>query len=74
MNTGFIFHIPEELLEQFALGKVPEPHCAPLDEHLLICPACQNSLAEIDEYIRVMRAALAAPLPKLSPSFACRCV
>jgi len=85
MNTGLILHIPEELLEEFALGRVPDPDCTPVDEHLLICPACQNNLAEIDEYIRVIRAALAAlpplpskrsPLPKLSSSFAllCRCV
>lgn len=85
MNAGFISHIPEDLLEEYALGKVPDPNCTPVDEHLLICPACQNSLEEIDEYVRVMRGALVAlphlpskrsPLPKLSSSFdlLCRCV
>ncbi len=71
MNTGSIFHIPEDLLEEYALGKASDGDCSPLDEHLLICRTCQNRLAEIDEYVRVMKAAIAAPpirASKRSPS------
>jgi len=63
MNAGFFSHIPEETLETYALGRVPDGHRAPLDEHLLVCPACQVSLEAMDEYIQVMKAATAA-LPR----------
>ena len=66
MNTGFIFHIPDDLLEEYALGRVPDRGRTPVEEHLLICPTCQNNLAEIDEYIGVMKTALDA-LPPLPP-------
>jgi anti-sigma factor RsiW len=60
MNTGFAFHISEDALEEYALGRLPSAHCEPLDEHLLVCPACQNALEVIDDYVNVIRAALAA--------------
>ena len=60
MNTGFPFHIPGDALENYALGRVPDADCAPLDEHLLICPICQAGLEEMDEYVKVMKAATAA--------------
>lgn len=75
MNTGSIFHIPDDLLEEYAIGRLPDIDCAPVEEHLLICPTCQNNLTETDEYIRVMRAVLARlrRLPKTlsapQPSF-----
>ena len=62
MNTGFPFHIPEDALEKYALGQLPDPDCTPLDEHLLICPTCQSRLEELDEYVKVMKAAAAAAL------------
>ena len=70
MNTGFDFHVPYDLLEEYALRRVPARNRAPLEEHLLICPACQNSLAKIDEYILVMKTAMAA-LPPLSSKRSC---
>ena len=63
MNTGFPFHIPEDALERYALGRVPDEDCAPLDEHLLICPTCQAGLEEMDEYVKVMKAATATLSP-----------
>jgi anti-sigma factor RsiW len=59
MNTDFLSHIPEDTLETYALGRVPVAHRALLDEHLLTCPDCQICLAEMDEYIKVMQAAIA---------------
>lgn len=63
MNTGWLSHIPEDLLERYAIGRLPDPDCAALDEHLLICSACQISLEEMDEYVHVVKAAIAA-LPR----------
>jgi anti-sigma factor RsiW len=70
MNARLDRHINEEVLEEYALGMQLNEDCKPLEEHLLICPACQDLLAAIDEYIRVAKAAaaltrrLANPLPK----------
>ena len=61
MNTSLERHIAEEVLETYALGKLDEAARAPLEEHLLLCPACQDRLSEMDEYIRVMRAAMQSP-------------
>lgn len=64
MNAGFDRHsphFPQEVWEAYALGMQSEQECAPLEEHLLLCPACQDLLAQADEYIRVVKsAALAA--------------
>jgi anti-sigma factor RsiW len=70
MNASLDRHICEEVLEEYALGMQSEEDCNPLEEHLLICPACQDLLAATDEYIRVAKAAAALirrpanPLPK----------
>ena len=70
MNASLDRHICEEVLEEYALGMQSEEDCKPLEEQLLICPACQDLLAATDEYIRVAKAAAALirrpanPLPK----------
>jgi len=60
MNTGSRSHIPEDVLERYALRRLADADRVPLDEHLLFCPACQVSLKGMDEYVKVMKAALAA--------------
>jgi len=50
-------HLAEDRLELYALGRLPEDEVAELEEHLLICPACQDRLAETDAFIRAMRRA-----------------
>ena len=59
MNTGLDRHVPYQTWEDFARGKLPAQECIPLEEHLLVCPACQDILAGIDEYIEVVKAAAA---------------
>jgi Putative zinc-finger len=59
MNTSFDRHVPEQVLEEYAMGMLSEKDCMPLEEHLLICSACQDLLAQTDEYIRVAKAAAA---------------
>jgi len=68
MNTGFFSHISEDTLEKYALGRIPEVDFFPVEEHLLICLTCQIRLEEMDEYIKVMKAATSAvPCAVLSP-------
>jgi len=59
VNAGFDRHFPEQTWEEYALGMSSEEACALLEEHLLVCSACQDLLAEVDEYIRIARAAAA---------------
>jgi hypothetical protein len=35
-----------------------------MEEHLLICPTCQDLLADVDEYIHIAKAALALSAPQ----------
>ena len=58
MNTRSISHIPDDLLEGYAMGRLSHQECAPLDKHLLLCSSCQIHLQETDEYVQVMKAAL----------------
>jgi hypothetical protein len=58
MNTGSFSHIPEDLLERYAMRRLSHQECAPLHRHLLHCSSCQIHLQEIDEYVQVMKAAL----------------
>ncbi len=52
-------HIDDELLELYALDRVvAEPQLVALEEHLLLCPFCQNQLAGHREYIQQVRAGL----------------
>ena len=69
MNANFDRHCPDGAWEGYALGMLSKEDCKPLEEHLLICSACQDSLAEADEYIRAVKAALAALGTQL---FACQ--
>jgi anti-sigma factor ChrR (cupin superfamily) len=63
MNYCLGSHFPEDVLERYAMGKLSRQECVPLEEHLLICPACQTSLAAAEEYTQVVRAAIAALAP-----------
>jgi anti-sigma factor RsiW len=52
-------HVTEESLESYALGSLSEPLVTGMEEHLLICPACQDKLREVDAYVTAMRGAAA---------------
>ena len=64
MNTGFYCHLYYRVLEDYALGMLSDRDCAPLEEHLLVCSACQDLLADADEYIQIAKAAMALPTPE----------
>ena len=52
-------HISDEALEQYAMHTLSEPGCATVEEHLLVCPECQDQLHTLDRYVSAMRAAAA---------------
>jgi hypothetical protein len=58
MNTGLDRHYREEVWENYAMGILSDQESEPLEEHLLICSACQDLLAAADEYLEVAKAAL----------------
>ncbi len=60
MNAGFELHATEDALEAYAMRRLSGRDVAHLEEHLLICPVCQTRLDEVDEYVRVAKAAAAA--------------
>ena len=51
-------HPSDDDLELYSLGQLDEQRTAPLEEHLLVCEACQARVGEFDEYVHAMRAAL----------------
>jgi hypothetical protein len=53
-----------EVWEEYAMGMRSEEDCASLEEHLLICSACQDLLAAADEYIQVVKVASALTAPE----------
>jgi hypothetical protein len=60
MNLCLESHYPEEVLERCAMGKLSSPDYVPLEEHLLICTACQTNLLVVEDYIQIACTALAA--------------
>ncbi len=53
-------HVSADRLEEYCLGRVPAAELAGVEEHLLVCQACQDRLRDTDRYIRVMRSAITA--------------
>ena len=51
MNTRCESHFPDDLLENYAMGKLFTPHCGPLEEHLLLCRVCQTRLMKAEEFV-----------------------
>jgi anti-sigma factor RsiW len=51
------YHMADDDLEAYSLGRLPAAASAPLEEHLLGCSGCQHRLAGWDDYIRATRAA-----------------
>ncbi len=66
MNTGLDRHPTDDALEEWVFNRLPTSVCAPLEEHLLVCSTCQDRLAEIDEYIIVMKFASLPPPVSIS--------
>lgn len=61
-------HPSGETLENYALGLLSEPLIERVETHLFVCHACQDALAEADDYVAAMKAALAEPIAQPAPS------
>jgi Putative zinc-finger len=46
-----------EVLEQYALGGLPEEESGEIEAHLLVCDACRKDLLETEAYVEAMRSA-----------------
>ena len=57
---SLVHHISDDLLDEYALKRLPEAEAAALEEHLLICPHCQERLQLTDDFIAALRATLAS--------------
>jgi hypothetical protein len=53
-------HPDQDVFEDYAFERLSLDEAANFEEHLLICEKCQDTLADTDEYIQVMKAATAA--------------
>ena len=51
-------HVDEDRLELYLLDLLEEPEVAAIEEHILLCPACQAAQEELHGYVQAMRAAL----------------
>ena len=63
LNRCFPPHPTEEILEEFAFDRLPGVLTAQVEEHLLICPGCQDTVAETDSFVGALRAAVRHPAP-----------
>ena len=58
VKTSWGEHIEDDLLEQYALGRLEEPRTTAIEEHLLLCEYCRDRLEEMDSYVVTMGDAL----------------
>lgn len=58
MNLGYDRHFSYQDWENYAMGLSSGQQAEQLEEHLLVCSACQDLLAEADEYVAAAKAAL----------------
>lgn len=56
LTLRFSAHPSEEVLEAYALKRLSEEHVAKVEGHLLVCEACQLTLADLDSFIAGMKA------------------
>jgi hypothetical protein len=59
----FVTHPNEEVLEEYALYRLPEAFLAQVEEHLLLCESCQNTVAGTDAFVAALKVAANQPTP-----------
>ena len=52
------FHLSEDRLERYVQGRLNPSEAVPLEEHLLVCAACQEKLDTLQSFVLGMREAL----------------
>jgi len=61
VTKRFPTHPSDELLEEYFFHRLEESRLAEVEEHLLICEACRNTVLELDAFIPSMKAEAARP-------------
>ena len=67
MGVVGILHQTDEQLELYALGRLAEPQVAEVEEHLLVCAACQERLDDLESYALAMRQAISTEPARSAP-------
>jgi len=62
ISLVFRDHLDENVLEEYAFGRLSDSKAAVLEEHILVCALCRGALAQTDDYIRLMKFAASRPL------------
>lgn len=65
MKAMPVRHPDEDVFEAYAFERLSEENLAEFEEHLLICPQCQDTLEQTEAYIRFMKAATSVYAGKL---------
>jgi len=63
-NRRFPAHPSDEILEEYALNRLPETLAAQVEEHFLLCHHCQDAVGETDEFVAALRVATNDPAPQ----------
>ncbi len=59
-------HPTEDVLEQYALHRLSGPALDEIDDHLLVCEACQDQVLKLDQFVASLRKA-APTVPAFQP-------
>jgi anti-sigma factor RsiW len=65
-------HVSGDDLESYAMRSLPAPETDRLEEHLLICSACQNRLESVEQYVVAMKAAAGKMMEEGKPLVDCK--
>jgi hypothetical protein len=73
-SRHFPAHPSDEILEEYGFRRLPEALTSQVEEHLLICPICQDAVTETDQFVAALRGSRSQPAPWWSvlPSLARR--
>jgi hypothetical protein len=64
----FPAHPSDEILEEYGFHRLPEALSAQVEEHLLICPRCQDGVTETDRFVSALKVAVKQPIPAPGPA------
>jgi hypothetical protein len=59
ISLVFRVHPSEDVLEEYAFGRLSRDHLSTVEEHLLVCETCQTALEHTDQFIRLVKTATA---------------
>jgi hypothetical protein len=60
ISPVFQDHPDDDIWEEYSFGRVRDSAEAALEEHLLVCERCQITLANTDQFVRLMKVATAS--------------